>query len=163
MFQFLSASSHFYKRSCPSVGWSVGHANIWNVQDDWFWSISSFLSPCMPYHIHLHSFIHQKTCILKFLIKRGALIGLNLALFLYNWEFFRSPFHAIESVSSFWAAFSTIASVPSGEASTFPAHRRATASFQIAWTTILCNREKEWYHTINFRTNRFDVIQTFCL
>ena len=29
---FLSASSHFYKRSCPLVGWSVGrlvgHANV---------------------------------------------------------------------------------------------------------------------------------------
>ena len=24
LFLFLSASSHFYKRSCPSVGWSVG-------------------------------------------------------------------------------------------------------------------------------------------
>ena len=32
IYTFLSVSSHFYKRSCPSVGWlvgrSVGHANV---------------------------------------------------------------------------------------------------------------------------------------
>ena len=34
---FLSAASHFYKRFCPSVGWSVclwvGNANVRNVQN----------------------------------------------------------------------------------------------------------------------------------
>ena len=28
---FLSASSHFYKRSCSSVGWSVGRSVGWSV------------------------------------------------------------------------------------------------------------------------------------
>ena len=60
---FLSASSHFYKRSCPSVGWLVcwlvGNAIVWNAQNGWFWRISSFLPPYMPYHIHFHSLIHS--------------------------------------------------------------------------------------------------------
>ena len=54
-----------------------------------------FISPLIPYHIHFHSYIHSfvrsfihsfflssKTLIHIFLIKRGALIGHNLALFL---------------------------------------------------------------------------------
>ena len=82
------------------VGRSVGHANVWNAQNGWFWRISSFLSPFMPHHIHFHTFIHSfihslihsfilhsfihssKTFIHQFLIKRGALFGLHLALFL---------------------------------------------------------------------------------
>ena len=79
----LSASSHFYKSSCPLVSLSVGNAIVWNAQNGWFWRISSSLSPFMPYHIHFHSFTHSsKTFVHKFLTKRGALIGLNLALFL---------------------------------------------------------------------------------
>ena len=68
----LSASSHFYKSSCPLVSLSVGNAIVWNAQNGWFWRISSFLSPFMPHHIQIpsflpsflhsfiHTFIHQK-------------------------------------------------------------------------------------------------------
>ena len=63
------------------VCWSVGHANVWNAQNCWFWRIFMFLSPFMLSDIHLYSFIHSfihssKTFIHKFWIKRGSLIGL---------------------------------------------------------------------------------------
>ena len=91
---------HFYKRPCPSVGRSVGRSRKRLkctkrlVLTYFFILITFYASPHSFSYIHsfihslihsfiLHSFIHSsKTFIHKFLIKRGALFGLHLALFL---------------------------------------------------------------------------------
>ena len=97
-FFFLCASSQIYRRSCPSFGWSVRHANVCTAQNRRF-RCHTFIVIQSLLHLFIYSFI-QKTHSSKMFIhsfihnQRGA----NIAILAITWPCYRTSLQLVMSV-----------------------------------------------------------------